>query len=204
MRGKVGRPRKRPGRVIADRGYDHAKYRRELRRRGIGSEIARRQTEHGSGLGRIRWVVARTFAWLHHFKRLLVRYDPPRDPRSLPRDRLLPRLLQKASELIVIRVLSTLRAVERDDLTLVVVCVTRHVCARGGILCEERPPAARLLSRPCLPAAPLTSQHDPQQITGEAPDRSRGETRCIGGAPVPYRQVPQTHPHPSMPGALSR
>jgi transposase len=35
----------------------------------------RRQTEHGSGLGRARWVVERTFAWLHHFKRLLVRYD---------------------------------------------------------------------------------------------------------------------------------
>ena len=34
-----------------------------------------RQTEHGSGLGRARWVVERTFAWLHHFKRLLVRYD---------------------------------------------------------------------------------------------------------------------------------
>jgi Transposase DDE domain len=31
--------------------------------------------EHGSGLGRARWVVERTFAWLHHFKRLLVRYD---------------------------------------------------------------------------------------------------------------------------------
>lgn len=24
---------------------------------------------------RFRWVVERTFAWLHHFKRLLVRYD---------------------------------------------------------------------------------------------------------------------------------
>ena len=68
VRGKVGRPRKRPGRVVADRGYDHDKYRRELRRLGIGSEIARRQTKHGSGLGRIRWVVERTFAWLHHFK----------------------------------------------------------------------------------------------------------------------------------------
>ncbi len=75
MRGKVGRPRQRPERVVADRGYDHDKYRRELRRRGIGSEIARRQADHGSGLGRIRWVVERTFAWLHHFKRLLVRYD---------------------------------------------------------------------------------------------------------------------------------
>jgi len=37
-------------------------------------EIARRQTEHGSGLGRARWVVERTFAWLHQFKRLLVPY----------------------------------------------------------------------------------------------------------------------------------
>jgi len=75
VRGKPGRPRRRPDRVTADRGYDHDKYRRELHRRGIASEIARRQTEHGSGLGRVRWVVERTFAWLHHFKRLLVRYD---------------------------------------------------------------------------------------------------------------------------------
>jgi transposase len=37
--------------------------------------IARRQTEHGSSLGRYRWVVERTFAWLHQFKRLLVRYE---------------------------------------------------------------------------------------------------------------------------------
>ena len=75
VRGKVGRPRRRPDRITADRGDDHDKYRRELRRRGIGSEIARRQTEHGSGLGRVRWFVERTFAWPHHYKRLLVRYD---------------------------------------------------------------------------------------------------------------------------------
>ncbi len=75
VRGTVGRPRRRPKRVTADRGYDHDKHRRELRRLGIGSEIARRSTAHGSGLGRIRWVVERTFAWLHQFKRLLVRYD---------------------------------------------------------------------------------------------------------------------------------
>jgi transposase len=75
VRGTVGRPRRRPQRLTADRGYDHDSYRRELRRRGIAPEIARRQTEHGSGLGRVRWVVERTFAWLHHFKRLLVRYD---------------------------------------------------------------------------------------------------------------------------------
>jgi transposase len=59
--------------------YDHDKYRRELRERGITPEIARRQTEHGSGLGRVRWDVERTFAWLHHLKRLLVRYDRPHE-----------------------------------------------------------------------------------------------------------------------------
>jgi len=74
VRGRVGRPRRRPDRLTADRGYDHDTYRRELRQRGIASEIAHRQTEHGSGLGRVRWVVARAFAWLRHFKRLLVRY----------------------------------------------------------------------------------------------------------------------------------
>ena len=40
-------------------------YRRELRQRVITPEIARRQTVHGSGLGRARWVVECTFAWLH-------------------------------------------------------------------------------------------------------------------------------------------
>ena len=75
VRGKVGRPRRRPERVTADRGYDYDSHRRQLRQRGIKSEIARRKTKHGSGLGRYRWVVERTFAWLHQFKRLLVRYD---------------------------------------------------------------------------------------------------------------------------------
>jgi transposase len=75
VRGKVGRPRRRPGRVTADRAYDHKPQRRELRKRGIRPEIARRNTKHGSGLGRYRWIVERTFAWLHQFKRLLVRYD---------------------------------------------------------------------------------------------------------------------------------
>jgi transposase len=75
VRGKVGRPRRRPDRVTGDRAYDYLSRRRELRQRGITPEIARRNTEHGSSLGRYRWVVERTFAWLHQFKRLLVRYD---------------------------------------------------------------------------------------------------------------------------------
>jgi transposase len=73
--GKRGRPRRRPDRLIADRGYDHDKYRRELWRRGVKPVIARRGTEHGSGLGRVRWAVERTFAWLHNFRRLRIRWE---------------------------------------------------------------------------------------------------------------------------------
>ena len=79
VRGRVGRPRRRPDRLSADRGYDSKGHRRQLRQRGITPEIARRKSEHGSGLGCYRWVVERTFAWLHQFKRLLVRYDRRHD-----------------------------------------------------------------------------------------------------------------------------
>ncbi|WP_405983288.1 IS5 family transposase [Streptomyces sp. NBC_00872] len=75
IRGPRGRPRSRPRRLFADRGYDFDKYRRLVRARGITPKIARRGTPHGSGLGKTRWVVERTFAWLHHFKRLRIRYE---------------------------------------------------------------------------------------------------------------------------------
>jgi transposase len=75
VRGRVGRPRRRPERLLADRGYDHDKYRRLVWQRGIKPVIARRKTEHGTGLGRDRWVVERTFAWLHTRRRLHVRTD---------------------------------------------------------------------------------------------------------------------------------
>jgi transposase len=61
--------------VFADRGYDHDKYRRLLRQRRITPKIARRGSAHGSGLGEQRWVVERTFSWLHNFRRLRTRYE---------------------------------------------------------------------------------------------------------------------------------
>jgi transposase len=67
--------RQRAERVVADRGYDHDKYRRELRKRGVKPVIARRGRAHGSGIGRERWVVERTFAWLHNLRRLRIRYE---------------------------------------------------------------------------------------------------------------------------------
>ncbi len=73
--GLPGPPRRKPDRLMADRAYDSRDHRAELRQRGITAEIPGRLDGHGSGLGRYRWVVERTFAWLHQFKRLLVRYD---------------------------------------------------------------------------------------------------------------------------------
>jgi transposase len=75
VKGKPGRLRRRPDRLLADRGYDHDKYRHQLWRRGVKPVIARRCTDNGSGLGKQRWVVERTFAWLHNFRRLRIRYE---------------------------------------------------------------------------------------------------------------------------------
>ncbi|WP_420882633.1 IS5 family transposase [Streptomyces noursei] len=73
--GVVGRPRRRPDSLFADRGYDHDKYRRLLWQRGIRPVIARRGEPHGSGLGVFRYVVERTIAWLHGFRRLRIRWE---------------------------------------------------------------------------------------------------------------------------------
>jgi transposase len=75
VKGKPGRPRRRPDELYGDRGFDSAPHREELRRRGIKPKLARRKTEHGSGLGKVRWVVERFFSWLHRFGRLRVRTD---------------------------------------------------------------------------------------------------------------------------------
>ena len=55
-----GRPRRRPGKLHADKGYDYPRCRRYLQRRGIGVRIARRGIEDSTRLGRVRRVVERT------------------------------------------------------------------------------------------------------------------------------------------------
>jgi transposase len=75
VRGKVGRPRRRPDTVQGDRGYDSEPHRQQLRRRGIEPLLAERLTPHGSGLGVYRWVVERTISWLHQMRRLRIRWE---------------------------------------------------------------------------------------------------------------------------------
>jgi transposase len=75
VRGKRGCPRRRPEAVQGDRGYDSEPHRCWLRQVGIRPALARRKTEHGSGLGKTRWVVERTLSWLHQFRRLRIRWE---------------------------------------------------------------------------------------------------------------------------------
>ena len=75
------------------------RYRRLLWKRGIKPLIARRGVAHGSGLGKVRWVVERAFAWLHQFKRLRTRYERRADLHQ--------GLLELACSLICLRRLRT-------------------------------------------------------------------------------------------------
>lgn len=81
--GNPGRPRKRPARLIADRGYASNPLRARLAQRGIEPIIPARRNhkkathQDGRKLRRYRrrWIVERTFAWMGHFRRLVVRYE---------------------------------------------------------------------------------------------------------------------------------
>lgn len=75
VKGKPGRPRKTPEELYGDRAYSSKPLQKKLRRRGIQPFLAQRGTPHGSGLGKVRYVVERTFAWLHANRRLRIRYD---------------------------------------------------------------------------------------------------------------------------------
>jgi transposase len=70
-----GRPRRRTNKHHADKAYDHVFCRAGCRIRGVVPQIARRGVESADRLGRHRWVVERSFAWLHCFRRLATRYE---------------------------------------------------------------------------------------------------------------------------------
>jgi transposase len=88
---RVARPRRRPkcrpDKLVADRGYDSSAFRAALRYRGIrmcippkrrpanwrakrGRPVVARKEEY-----RRRFIVERSFAWLGNFRRLLIRWE---------------------------------------------------------------------------------------------------------------------------------
>ena len=70
-----GRPRRRPHKLHADKAYDHRFIRQGLRQRHIRPRLARRGIDSSQQLGKHRWKVERTGAWLHGMRRLAVRYE---------------------------------------------------------------------------------------------------------------------------------
>jgi hypothetical protein len=70
VKGLSDRARKRPG----NRAYASRSQRAWPRYRGIAARIARYGVESRERLGRWRWVVERTRAWLHQFRRVRIRY----------------------------------------------------------------------------------------------------------------------------------
>ncbi len=70
-----GRPRRRPEKLHADKAYDFPRCRKALQKWGIAARIARRGIDSSERLGRYRWVVERTQAWLNRFRRLVIRYE---------------------------------------------------------------------------------------------------------------------------------
>ena len=78
-----GRPKKRPLRLIADRGYDSDPLRKRLKELKIDLIVPHRKNrkhskkQDGRKLRRYRkrWKIERTFSWLSNFRRLVVRYE---------------------------------------------------------------------------------------------------------------------------------
>jgi transposase len=81
---RTGRPRKRPGHLVADRGYSYQACRRLLRRRGIAHTIPTRIDQRGRpgrppGFDPARYrrrnVVERCVSWLKQWRGIATRYD---------------------------------------------------------------------------------------------------------------------------------
>ncbi|BCL32265.1 IS5 family transposase [Streptomyces aurantiacus] len=75
IRSRRGPRRRKPAKLHGDKGYDYAHLWKWLRERGIRHRIARKGIESSKRLGRHRWVIERTMAWLAGYRRLHRRYE---------------------------------------------------------------------------------------------------------------------------------
>ena len=75
IRSRRGPRRRKPDKLHGDKAYDHADLRTWVRERGIRVRIARKGVESSEKLGKHRWVIERTMAWLTGYRRLTLRYE---------------------------------------------------------------------------------------------------------------------------------
>jgi transposase len=67
--------RRRPAKLHADEAYDIPRCWAACRARRITGRIARKGIDSSQTLGRHRWVIERTLAWLNRYRRLTIRYE---------------------------------------------------------------------------------------------------------------------------------
>ncbi|GAA2147320.1 IS5 family transposase [Glycomyces algeriensis] len=75
IRSRRGPRRRKPAKLHADKAYDIPDCHRTLRERRIGDRIACRGIKSSTRLGRDRWVIERTIAWLGGYRRLTLQYE---------------------------------------------------------------------------------------------------------------------------------
>ncbi|WP_137816328.1 IS5 family transposase, partial [Gandjariella thermophila] len=75
IRSRRGPRRRKPAKLHGDKAYDIPAPRSWPRQRGIIPRLARKGIESSTKLGRHRWVIERTIAWLTGYRRLTVRYE---------------------------------------------------------------------------------------------------------------------------------
>ena len=154
VRGCRGRPRRWPHKLHADKGYDIARCRAHLRKLSITARIARRGIERNDRLGRHRWVVERTHAWLAAFGKLRTRFERRIDSYVA--------LLSLACCLICVRHLAPFCSPllfrqharpSRRILTMLILLLDDF-----NLTEEAEPPPYRWLNRSPTPCAPRSSQ----------------------------------------------
>jgi transposase len=75
VRSRRGPRRRQPVKLRADKAYFSAEHLIWLHERGLVARIARPGIESGERLGRHRWKIERSIAWLFGYRRLTVRYE---------------------------------------------------------------------------------------------------------------------------------
>jgi transposase len=75
IKSRRGPRRRKPGKLHGDKAYDQVDLRDWVRDQGIAVRIARKGIESSTKLGRHRWVIERTIAWLFGYRRLAIRYE---------------------------------------------------------------------------------------------------------------------------------
>jgi transposase len=79
IRRPSGQRRRRPTKLHADKAYDCPRCRRARPGGRNTAPTPRPPLDSSARLGRHRWVVERTFAWLDQFRRLTIRYERRHD-----------------------------------------------------------------------------------------------------------------------------